>query len=326
MRILNRLVFGLLFVSVFVVSRCGSESSSTNDGGADASVQDVTVEATPEPVSDNPLDNVGDVEKVSGDFVFSEGPLWDSKNNVLYLSDILTNKIYILTPPSSLKVFREPTNFSNGLAFDTQGRLLAAERSTRRISVTQSDGTIETLAGTFDGKKFHGPNDLTVRKDGSVYFTDPPYAVTGEKELTFNGVFRIAPDKSITALWKGEDASRPNGIILSPDEARLYFVDAAAGVLYVGDVASDGSVASFTKLADTAKTPDGMTSDVRENLYIATQEGIQVFKKDGTVWGTIKVPEQPTNCTFGDEGRTTLYITARSGLYKVTNLPFAGSH
>lgn len=315
-----------LLLTFFLCLGCSPSTPQPEGSNTDASVQEERVEVTPEPVSEDPLENLGKVEKVVDGFLFSEGPLWDSSKKVLYLSDILANKIHVLTPPSSLKDFREPTNFSNGLAFSPKGLLLAAERTTRRISITQSDGKIETLAGAFDGKKFHGPNDLTVRKDGTVYFTDPPYVVSGDKELTFNGVFRIAPDKTVTALWKGEDKTRPNGIVLSPDESRLYFVDAAAGVLYVGNVASDGNVAAFEKLADTAATPDGMTVDIRENLYIATKDGVQVYKKDGTLWGTIPVPEQPTNCTFGDEGRTTLYITARSSLYKVTNMPFAGSH
>ncbi len=289
---------------------------------SDASSQ----ETTPEPVSDNPLEGLGVVEKVTSGFLFCEGPLWDSKEQKLYLSDILGNKIHLLTPPKTIKVFREPTDYANGLALDPQGRLLAAERTTRRITVTKSDGLVETVADTFEGKKFHSPNDLTVRKDGTIYFTDPPYVVTGGKELTFNGVFRITPDRKVTALWKGEAASRPNGIVLSPDESRLYFVDTVAKALYVGDVSTDGDVLSIKKLTDTAVAPDGMTVDVRENIYIATKEGIQVYRKDGKLWGTISVPEQPSNCTFGDKDRTTLYITAQSSLYKVTGLPFAGSH
>lgn len=282
------------------------------------------------PKSDNPLDGIGQIQQLKDGFLFTEGPLWDPTQKVVFFSDILANRIHKMTlnDPVTVEIFRNPSDFSNGLALDAKGRLLAAERTTRRVTVTQADGTVTPLAETFEGKKFHGPNDLTVDAKGAVYFTDPPYALAeSAREMDFNGVFRISPSgDQILAVWKGDKDTRPNGIILSPDEQRLYFADAANAVIWVAKRKADGTLETPTQHATTGKTPDGMTIDVRENLYVATEKGIEVFSKDGKPWGTIKVPQQPANCTFIGENRTTLLIAARGALFQHTNMPFAGSH
>ncbi len=319
----------LLLVQGFGWSCSPSPSASDASEIADTEEKNTPPEQreTDKPtLPENPLEKQGKLELISDKLVFSEGPLWDKNKEVLLFSDVLVNKIYQLTLPSTLKDFRKPSQFSNGLAFDHKGRLLAAERTTRRISQTLASGKVETLADQFEGKKFHSPNDLTVRADGTVYFTDPPYVVTGAKELTFNGVFRVTPDRKVTAIWKGEEKTRPNGIILSPDEKRLYFADASAATIWVADVEKSGNVGKFKVFVKSAQSPDGMTIDRQENLYIATREGIQVFSAKGKLWGTLKVPTQPTNCTFGGKDRKTLFITARTKLFKLTNMPFAGSH
>ncbi|MCW3978330.1 MAG: SMP-30/gluconolactonase/LRE family protein, partial [Candidatus Bathyarchaeota archaeon] len=195
---------------------------------------------------------VGDaaVEKVAGGFEFTEGPVWVPDGYLLF-SDIPASTIYRWTPGSvSAEVFRAPSGRSNGLTLDREGRLLACEHD-RRLSRTEGDGSVVTLAERYEGKLLNSPNDVVVRSDGSIYFTDPPYGLPRQeegRELDFNGVYRLAPDGALTLLDDSFD--RPNGLAFSPDERVLYVNDSRRGHIRAFDVRADGTLSNGRVFAE----------------------------------------------------------------------------
>jgi len=251
----------------------------------------------------------GDVEKVADGFKFVEGPVWTGRE--LLFSDIPGDTIY--RPDKT--VFRQPSGKSNGLALDPQGRLLACEHENRRVSRTEPDGTVAGLAETFLDKRINSPNDLIVRSDGRVYFTDPPYGLEGKPgELPFSGVYTVSPQGELGLAFCY--FVKPNGITLSPDEKTLYVGDATANEIVAFDVREDGSLGNLRPFC-RPEHPDGIKTDAAGNLWAACRAGIRVYAPDGRALGLIPVPEVTTNCTFGDDDLRTLYITATTGLYKV---------
>jgi gluconolactonase len=176
------------------------------------------------------------------------------------------------------------------------------------------------IAERFEGARLNQPNDITVRSDGTIYFTDPAFGdAAAQAELDFRGVFRIAPDGRLTAEYRGETSETPNGLALSPDESLLYVTDYAAGLVRVFDVAPDGSLSKARTFANVAG-PDGMAVDEDGNLFIASYVGgaIEVFAPDGEQWGIIDLPASSSNCAFGGADGRTLYITTGPALYRVT--------
>jgi gluconolactonase len=272
--------------------------------------------ATPAADPDNPLVGRGELELVAGGFGWTEGPQWKQDEGVLLFTDLVDPTIYRLGTEDEPTPFRKPSNSANGLAFDPQGRLLVAERETRRITRTETDGTVTTIAESFEGVPLNDPNDLAVRSDGTIYFTDPLYA-DHPTELDFHGVFRIAPDGTLTAERRGAIAEQPNGIALSPDETRLYVANWADDLVWVFDVAADGALSEARTFADVGYQPDGMAVDDAGNLFVTTADGIQVYAPDGTLWGVIDVPEYPANVAFGGADGRTLYITATRSVFRV---------
>jgi gluconolactonase len=265
----------------------------------------------------NPIEGVGPALLVQEGFTFLEGPVWRPVEGVLLFTDIPENTIHRLNPSGSVDVFRTPSDNANGLANHTDGRLLAAEHGARRVSKTLPDGGVVAFAADYQGAAFNSPNDIAVRSDGTVYFTDPPYGLAGRnREIDFNGVFRVTPTGAVLAEWEGDLASRPNGLVLSPDETLLFIADTAGSVVRVYDVASDGSLSGERPFV-SAPSPDGMAMDADGNLYVTTSSGVDVFAASGAPWGTIEVARAPANCTFGGSEGKTLYITARQGLYQV---------
>ena len=276
------------------------------------------------------------VEKIAHGFKYIEGPVWDPRGWLLF-SDIPGNTVYQWTPGlrtrrggvrrpvaliGSLRVFRRPSGHSNGLALDGQNRLIASEHD-RRVSRTDVDGAVSTLADTFENKRLNSPNDLVVKRDGSVYFTDPPYGVTNnkERELPFSGIFRIAVDGKLSVLRR--DMPFPNGLAFSPDETKLYVVDSEANQIHLFDVAADGSLGQSrlfadVKLAGSRDGPDGIKVDAQGNVFSAGPDGVWVLAPDGRLLGKILTPEVPANLAFGGTDRSTLYITARTGLYRIS--------
>ena len=256
---------------------------------------------------------------MAGSFTFTEGPVWFAASGKLYFTDIPESRIHELSPPDSVTVFREPSGEANGLGIDQNGLLVACEHAGRRVSRTLASGTVEVVADDYQGKQLNSPNDVIVKKDGNLYFTDPPYG-GNPNVLGFQGVFRVDPGGTISLV--SDDMTAPNGIALSPDETVLYVTDSQDDFVRRYDVASNGAASNPTKLMDTSNSPDGMAIDVAGHLYVTTQAGVEVYLPDGTLHGTIPVPEQPANCTFGGAEKKTLYITARTSLYRVDlNLP-----
>ena len=263
-------------------------------------------------------------EKVRGDFQFLEGPVWVAARNELIFSDIPASRMYRYTPATnSFSIFREPSGQANGNALDSQGRIITCEHENRRTSRTEPDGTVVPLATHYEGKRLNSPNDIVGKSDGSVYFSDPPYGVKAElRELDFQGVFRVSPDgKMLTLLVR--DFIKPNGLAFSTDEKILYIVDTELGHLRAFDVQSDCSIAN-SRVFCKVERPDGFRLDVEGNLYISCMKSVEIFDRTGKKTGEITLPERPANVAFGDPDRRTLYICARTGLYKA-RVPLPGA-
>ena len=255
------------------------------------------------------------IEKVAGDFKFTEGPVWCAATSELLFSDIPANRI-VRFKAGKCETFRSSSNNSNGLTLDKQGRLIACEHGSRRVTRTESDGTVTVLAERFEGKRLNSPNDVVVKSDGAIYFTDPPYGVKREeRELDFQGLYRISADgKTLSLLVK--DFLKPNGLAFTPDEKILYVNDTERGHIRALDVATDGTISNSRVFAQTPGA-DGMKVDTAGNVYCTSQTGVMVLDGTGKHLGTFVTPEQPANCGFGDADWKTLYMTCRTGLYRV---------
>ncbi len=260
------------------------------------------------------------VEKVAGGFEFTEGPVWHPDGFLLF-SDIPANTIYKWQPGQKTEIFRQPSGNANGNTLDKSGRLVTAEHGNRRVSLTENNGKIVTLASQYEGKQLNSPNDLVVKSDGSIYFSDPPYGIEPEQEeLGFYGVYRLAPDGTVTLLV--DDFVRPNGITLSPDETKLYVNDSEKGHIRIFDVQPDGMLANGKVFAEMkppseAGAADGMKVDIKGNIYSTAPGGVWVFSPQGDLLGVIETPEPPANIAWGDRDYKTLYITARNSLYRI---------
>ena len=261
-------------------------------------------------------------EIVASGFQFLEGPVWVPARKELLFSDIPASRIHRYSPAAnSCNVFREPSGQANGNALDPQGRLVTCEHENRRVSRTEPDGTVIALATHYEGNRLNSPNDVVCRSDGSVYFSDPPYGVKPElRELDFQGVFRVSSDgKTLTLLAR--DFVKPNGLAFSPGEKILFIADTELGHIRAFDVNADGSIANGRVFCNVER-PDGFRVDVEGSLYICAMKSVEVFDRTGKKRGDITLPERPANVAFGDPDRQTLYICARTSLYRARlNVP-----
>jgi gluconolactonase len=255
------------------------------------------------------------IEKVDAGFRFTEGPVW-SREGFLLFSDVPNNHIRKLVPGERSTVFREDSHGANGNTFDAQGRLYSCESRTRRVVRMDKKGKIEMLAEKWEGKRLNAPNDIVVRKDGHIYFTDPAFGDQADtRELSFYGVYHITPKGVMSLIAK--PTGRPNGIAFSPNGKILYVDNSDDRNVRAFDVDRNGDVSNERVLVSNIEgVPDGMKVDEKGNLYI-TAKGIAVYSPEGKLLHTIEVSETPANCGFGDPDFQTLYITARTSLYRV---------
>jgi|HubBroStandDraft_4_1064222.scaffolds.fasta_scaffold31301_2 gluconolactonase len=255
------------------------------------------------------------VEKVAHGFRFTEGPVW-SRDGYLLFSDVPSGKIMKHTPGGGTEVYLETSDGGAGNAFDTQGRLYTCETHARRVTRTDKKGRIEVLADKWEGKRLNAPLGIAVSKSGHVYFTDPAFGNQQEaRELDFYGVYHIAPKGQLSIVAK--PAGRPNGIALSPDGRVLYVANSDERNIRAYDVDREGEIShERVAISKIDGIPEGLRVSQNGNLYVAAR-GIAVYTADGKVVTTIPVAETPSNCAFGDADLQTLYITARTSLYRV---------
>jgi gluconolactonase len=265
-------------------------------------------------------------EKIAGDCLFTEGPLWHARGRYLLWSDMPGDHLRRWSASDAVTTFRKPCNKSNGLTWDRQGRLLACEHATSHVTATLADGSTQPLATHWNGKELNSPNDIVCAADGGIYFSDPPYGraefygVPRPQELSFQGVFRVGADPRSPILL-ADDFDRPNGLCFSLDGQRLFVNDTARQHIRVFDVKADGGLAGGRIWAETKGAgkgaPDGMKLDSQGNVYCCGPGGIHVFNPEAVDLGVIRVPEYTANMAFGDDVLRSLYITASTSVYLI---------
>jgi len=265
------------------------------------------------------------VKKLAGEMKFTEGPVWLPVEKKLVFSDIPNSKLMQWKEGEGLSEFRKSEQ-ANGNILDLEGRIVSCQHAGRNLVRAEKDGKITVIADKFDGKRFNSPNDVAIRSDGTLWFTDPPWGLTGKAEVPGHWVYKLDPKTGkVEAVVK--DLAMPNGISFSQDENRIYIADTGgnnrhpdpafhklpAGI-HVYEVSKDGQIGK--KLFTIPDGSDGMAIDVKGNLY-TTSGKVKIYSPDGKMLETIDVPEGPANVCFGGEDYKTLFITARTSLYSI---------
>jgi gluconolactonase len=307
-------------------SGCIDVGCGSVDGGGTRPPLDTGTSTEPPIAYGDPLEGTSkQATLIKGRFRFVEGPVWIAGR--LLFTDAPAGQIHELLIDGGTAPYRNNSNGANGLAIDQLGNLIACEgvgkRLTRATPIKGSPANV--IADKYQNQPFNAPNDVVVRVDGNVYFTDPNYS--GDPNTQDDeAVYRMAPGGELTRV--AHDFNKPNGIALSPDQNTLFVVDNGAGKLLAAPLDGAGAASAFTELADVPGG-DGMGVDDAGNLYVADDNGIDVFNRTGKKIGTIAVAVKPTNCAFGGTDRRTLYITANgdqtnpaTGLYSIDlNVP-----
>ncbi len=260
------------------------------------------------------------VEKLVGDFQFTEGPAWNPMQGFLVFSDIPASHLYRYDAANrKADVFRASSEHANGNVYDSAGVLYTCEHGARRVTRQGTDGRVEVLVDRYEGKLFNSPNDIVVKHDGTIWFTDPPYGLEGRpREQATNNVYCFNPStRELRAVVT--DIEGPNGLCFSPDEKLLYIADSGrARNVRVFDVSADDQLTHDRVFCAIDKgVPDGMRCDRQGNLFSTSADSIQIFNPAGERLGKIPVPETPANVCFGGPAWNELYITARTSVYHV---------
>lgn len=286
-----------LLLIVFSLISCADKSGQRNDPNSETKTEK-------------------SVEKLAGDFVFTEGPAVNSKGDV-YFTDLRQHMILIWTTDDQLDTFRVNSGRANGLYFDKDENLLVCEGDKGQVTSTSPDGEYTPVATEYNGNRFNQPNDLWLDGKGGIYFTDPKYG-EGADVLPQDGmhVYYITPDHS-SVIRVCNDLEKPNGVLGTPDGKTLYVTDAQAGRTYKYDIQQDGSLSNKTLFVEVGC--DGMTIDKTGKVYLTTsgKKAVDIFSPSGELLTTIPVPENPTNLCFGGKDRNQLFITARTSLYRI---------
>jgi gluconolactonase len=275
-----------------------------------------------------------EVEQLGTGFTFTEGPIWNPSGEFLLFSDMPGDTRRRWDESSGVQVVASPSNKGNGMTLDADGRLIVCEHSTSSLVRMDPDGTNtnrEVLASHYEGKELNSPNDVCVKSDGSIWFSDPWYGrmpvfgVERERELGWQGVFRLAPGGGDPQLVVDQDEyEQPNGLCFSPDESLLYINDTPKAWIKVYDVGSDGSLSNGRLFFEGVGTgeiekgiPDGMKCDEQGNIWVTGPGGIWVISSGGEHLGTINVPENTGNLTWGGQDWQSLFIPSSTSLYRV---------
>ena len=268
------------------------------------------------------------LELVAGDLIFTEGPVWNGKEGYLVWVDIIGDTIYKWVPGQQPTVIMHPSSKANGMTYDQEGRLVVAGWSSRSVWRWEHDGSTVTLASHYQGKKLNTPNDIVVKSDSSIYFTDmagglnlPGHQVGDlQRYLEHQGVYRIDPSSGELTLLV-DDMEAPNGLCFSPDESLLYVNDTRRRHIRVWDVRADGTIANSRLFAELIGNdlgiPDGMKVDSEGNVYCTGPGGMWVMDPSGNPLGRVKVPEQLANFAWGDDDLRTMYFTSRTSVYRM---------
>ncbi|MDA1315033.1 MAG: SMP-30/gluconolactonase/LRE family protein [Acidobacteria bacterium] len=320
---MHKSAFILIFAAI-LASACGQPAPLPDPGPATIPMPSAVLEA-------------GAEVSVALNIVFTEGPAADAEGNVYY-SEITSNRIIKYMPGGEWSEFRRPSRRANGLAFDPQGRLLAceggAEGGGRQVTRTDmASGKVEVLADNYEGKKLNSPNDITLSREGRIYFTDPRYGAQDGRELDTEDVYMIDTNGTLSRVLTKPDITKPNGIGISPDGKTLYVADTTdeprEARVMAFDLAADGTPSNGRKHYSfgTGRGIDGMTIDTEGNIYGAAGNnnnppenlaGVYVISPQGQLIGRIPIPEDSaTNCTFGGKDLRTLYVTAGKTLYQI---------
>ncbi len=265
------------------------------------------------------------IERLFGECRWAEGPVYVPAGRFVVWSDIPNDRMLRWDEMSgNVGPFREPAGYSNGNALDRQGRLVTCEHGNRRVSRTEHDGSISVIADRFDGKRLNSPNDLVVRSDGSIWFTDPAYGIDSDyeghratSEIGRCNVYRHDPATgNVTVV--GDDFDRPNGLAFSLDESHLYIADTARNHIRVFPVEGADALGSGRVFAECgAGHFDGIRLDDAGRVWAAVGDGVHCFDPDGTLIGKLHLPEAAANLTFGGPQRNRLFITATTSLYSI---------
>ncbi len=267
-----------------------------------------------------------ELETLAEGFQFTEGPIWHPIEKHLTFSDIPNNRMHRWSEAAGVTVYRHPSNLANGNAYDKQGRILTCEHGTSRVVREELDGTIEVLASHWEGKELNSPNDIVVRSDGDIFFTDPTFgraAQTGISrpvELDFTGVYKIDGKSGELRLLR-RDFTQPNGLAFTQDERILYIADTPQMHIRKFAVAADGSLTGGEVFAESsgqgAGAPDGLKVDSEDNVYCCGPGGVHIYAPDGVCLGVIQTAAFCANFTWGDDDFHMFYMTSSNHLYRI---------